>query len=176
MCDGWCLKFADDGSSGVGASRPIPQPRSNPAAAELLLDEPSLLMSAGPSDPTPALIPLSSGGDPPPVQNEVGAVDKERSSSPVPVKPERKKKKGPPPTVPAPYTGPKKVATEVREEKRGGEGVGGRGRDVFGFEQVSDIFKNWGTILDTRKQRLSRWLPKYQLVWGGLHRPMNCCV
>ena len=56
-------------------------------------------------------------------------------------------------------------------------GRGGGGRDVFRFEQVSDIlFKNWEAILDTRKQRLLRGLPKYQLVWGGLHHPMNCCV
>lgn len=57
---------------------------------------------------------------------------KEDSTSSVPVKPERRKKKGPPP-VPAPYAGPKKPSSEVSCEGEGmrarGRRIGGRGRE-----------------------------------------------
>ena len=116
MC--YCV-LADDGSS-VGGLQPAPQPRSSPAVP-VATDQASVLMSASVSDPTPALIPVSQEGTQS-LQNEVvAAVDKEGSSSPVPVKPERRKKRGPPPTVPAPYAGPKKIASEVREREGKGE-------------------------------------------------------
>ena len=110
-------------------------------------NEPSLLISTAPLDPTPALLPLSKDGGPKPAPQDGVAVDREDSASPVPVKPERHKKKGPPP-VPAPYAGPKKMSNEVggcllnwweryrgwgvkegREREREREGEGGRKRD-----------------------------------------------
>lgn len=121
------LYFADDGSGGGGVSRPIPHARASPspspsaAPVDLLLmseNEPSLLISTAPLDPTPALLPLTSegGGPTKPVPPQDGAavpiVDREDSASLVPVKPERHKKKGPPP-VPAPYAGPKRTSNEV---------------------------------------------------------------
>ena len=121
------LYFADDGSGG-GASQPTPSARAspspspNPASVDLLLmsdNEPSLLISIAPLDPTPALLPLASEGGgptkPAPPQDGAAApvVDREDSASPVPVKPERYKKKGPPP-VPAPYAGPKRTSNEVQ--------------------------------------------------------------
>ena len=119
--------FADDGSGG-GASQPTPRARASPspspspAPVDLLLmsdNEPSLLISTAPLDPTPALLPLVSegGGPTKPAPPQDGAavpvVDREDSASPVPVKPERHKKKGPPP-VPAPYAGPKRTSNEVQ--------------------------------------------------------------
>jgi hypothetical protein len=122
--------FADHGSGGSAVSRPTPRARASPspspspAPVDLLLmsdNEPSLLISTAPLDPTPALLPhMSEGGGPmkpAPVPQDgpavVPVVDREDSTSPVPVKPERHKKKGPPP-VPAPYTGPKRTSNEVR--------------------------------------------------------------
>ena len=110
------IVYSDDSGDGGGTSRPTPQPRSSPTPVDLLLmgdNEPSLLIStAALDDPTPALLPLTEDG-PKPVQDGMGVtVDQEDSTSPVPQKPERRKKKGPPP-VPAPYAGPKKITSEV---------------------------------------------------------------
>ena len=114
--------FADESGGGGGVSHPTPQPRGSPspgpAAVDLLLmgdNDPSLLISTAPLDPTPALLPVAEVGPPKPtptLQDGAAAVDQEDSASPVPVKPERHKKKGPPP-VPAPYAGPKKISSEV---------------------------------------------------------------
>lgn len=108
--------FADDSGSG-DVLRPTPQPRATPSPGpdpvDLLLmgdSEPSLLISTAPLDPTPALLLVAEGGSKP--TQDGTAVNREDSASPVPIKPERHKKKGPPP-VPAPYTGPKKMSSEV---------------------------------------------------------------
>ena len=106
-----CL-FADNGSASV--PRPAPQPRSNNTATVSLLDEPvpSLLLSDVPSDPTPSLLPLAQDGG---HLGPDGGVGGQEGTAPIPVKPERKKKKGGPPPVPAPYSGPKKAGGEVSE-------------------------------------------------------------
>ena len=44
-----------------------------------------------------------------------GGVGGQEGTASIPVKPERKKKKGGPPPVPAPYSGPKKAGGEVSE-------------------------------------------------------------
>ena len=96
-------------------------------------------MSSTPIDPTPALIPLALD-ESKPAHDEVAV---NSSPSYAPIKPQRKKKGSGPPPVPAPYAGPRKIATKVslggrerekeerekeeRERERGERG-GGRGR------------------------------------------------
>ena len=98
-------------------SRPSPQPRSTPSPGPVQ-DHTSLLLSSTPLDPTPILQPQTQDG-PRPVQEEV-TINREDSTSPVPIKPERRKKKGVPP-MPAPYVSSKKITNEVcfaRERER----------------------------------------------------------
>ena len=161
----------------MGGLQPAPQPRSSPAVP-VATDQALVLMSASVSDPTPALIPVSQEGAQS-LQNEVvAAVDKEGSSSPVPVKPERRKKRGPPPTVPAPYAGPKKIASEVsergkgrgreRERRREGGREGGRGD---GRREGGDRERGWGGQGEGDRVR------ERERGGGGIQKEkQRCCV